>query len=407
MLTGNAKKEMKIKFAKKFISRFVTFLRSKSYLADGETNIKLGFLFALTILLQLPGLNCKSQSTLEIRISNDHQPIEPFTFERVNPISGTHIIDTITRIGTGKYSLQIRNTVLPGLGMIRNGNQDLREVFTAPGFPLQIIINQDRSAQDETITGAWKELDSVFRKMSNETEDGFNSAFEFWGMPQQLRLYDQLLRRIDTAIDARHRSIKDFLLFGLMRRAIDSSEQLLVLNNHKTFYQPYLNQLSYGSFRNEIDHRYNYKLNLLTSAQLGKPAPLFKLRDTTGNTYSLENFKGKLVYIDLWASWCLPCRLETPYMHRIISRYNKRPDIVFIGVAVSDRMSDWKRALRQDKPRWLQLHDSNTFVANAYAVTSVPRYILIDKNGNVLEFNAPPPSQQAKLVAIIDKELSN
>ena len=94
-------------------------------------------------------------------------------------------------------------------------------------------------------------------------------------------------------------------------------------------------------------------------------------------------------------------------MHSIINRYNQRADIAFIGVAVSDKMSDWKRALKQDKPRWLQLHDSNTFVVNAYAVSGVPRYILIDKNGNVLDFNAPPPSQHAELTAIIDKALSN
>ena len=172
-------------------------------------------------------------------------------------------------------------------------------------------------------------------------------------------------------------------------------------------YLSYLNQLAYGSFRNDIDRRYNYKLNMLITAQYGKPAPLFKLRDTTGKIYSLDDFKGKLVYIDLWASWCLPCRLETPYMHNIIRRYSNRTDIAFIGVAVADRMPDWKKAIRQDKPRWLQLRDNNTFVANAYAATSVPRYILIDKTGNVLDFNAPPPSQQAKLIAIIDKELSN
>ena len=172
-------------------------------------------------------------------------------------------------------------------------------------------------------------------------------------------------------------------------------------------YLNYLNQLSYGTLRNDIHKRYNQKLNSLTAAQQGKPAPTFKLRDTTGKVHSLEDFKGKLVYIELWASWCLPCRLETPYMHSIMSRYSNRSDIAFIGVAVADRLQDWKRAIRQDKPRWLQLHDNGTFVANAYAASSVPRYILIDKSGNVINFYAPPPSEKAKLVAILDKELGN
>ncbi|RYF92333.1 MAG: TlpA family protein disulfide reductase, partial [Chitinophagaceae bacterium] len=207
--------------------------------------------------------------------------------------------------------------------------------------------------------------------------------------------------------ELQHRSLKDFLFYTLIREAIDSSDQLLTLNDYKTLYQSYMQQLAFGSFRNDIDRRYNYKLNLLTSAQLGSPAPLFKLMDSSGKMHRLEDFKGKLVYIDLWASWCLPCRLETPYMHSLIKKYSNRSDIAFIGVAISDKMQDWKRALRQDKPRWLQLRDNNTYVANAYAATSVPRYVLIDKRGNVLNFNAPAPSEQVKLIAIIDKELGN
>jgi thiol-disulfide isomerase/thioredoxin len=402
---------MKIKSAGNFIKlslRYLLTSRSAVIRRQVINRCRLNCSLALILLSQLYSTDGRSQSTLQMSVPVNRQTVETFTFSRINTISGNYTLDTFRVMkGTGAYSLQIRNVILPGTGFIRKGSKDLREVFIAPGFPLQIIIDTTTAGQNEMITGAWKELDSVFRNIRSESSVEFNFAYTSLTSSRDVRLYDQLLKKIDTAIDARHRSLKDFLFYRLMRQAIDSAHQLLALNNHKTLYQPYLNQFAYGSFRNDIDRRYNYKLNLLTSAQQGKPAPLFQLKDTTGKAYSLENFKGKLVYIDLWASWCLPCRLETPYMHNIISRYNKRDDIAFIGVAVSDRMPDWKRALRQDRPRWLQLHDSNTFVVNAYAVTSVPRYVLIGKNGNVLDFNAPPPSQYAKLVAIIDKELSN
>jgi thiol-disulfide isomerase/thioredoxin len=360
-----------------------------------------------TLFLQFPGISGKSQSILECSVPGTDQTVEIFTFTRINTISGIHTIDTLVMKEAGKYSLQVYNITLPGIGVIRKGNEDLREVFLAPGFPLQILINKRQTVKTESVTGAWQSIDSAFRRISTEYLVPYNYAYASSEAPERIKLFDHLLKSIDSVIEAPHRSLKDFIFYRLMRESVDSSDQIFSLNNQKMLYLSYLNQLAYGSFRNDIDRRYNYKLNMLISAQYGKPAPLFKLRDTTGKIYSLDEFKGKLVYIDLWASWCLPCRLETPYMHNIISRYSNRPDIVFIGIAVADKMPAWKRAIRQDKPRWLQLHDNNTFVINAYSATAVPRYILIDKAGNVLDFNAPPPSQHAKLVAIIDKELRN
>ncbi|HTE25204.1 TlpA family protein disulfide reductase [Flavitalea sp.] len=396
--------------AKMFLTRCISCIATITLLFKRQRQI-IGWAtscqLTFTILLQLGGLLAKSQSTLEISVTPNHQTVEMFTFSRVNSISGSHTIDTFAVKGAGKYSLKVINSSLPGIGVIRNGSENLREVFLAPGFPLQLIINTNQLEKSESVSGPWSGLDSTFSKVNTEMSERYHFPDKSSEVQERLKLYNRFLKIIDTDIDARYRSLKDFLFYGLMRQAIDSSDQILGLNDYKMIYLSYLNQLAFGSFRNDIDRRYNYKLNMLTTAQYGKPAPLFKLRDTLGKLHSLDEFKGKLVYIDLWASWCLPCRLETPYMHKIISKYSKRSDIAFIGVAVSDRMQDWKRAIRQDKPRWLQLHDNSTFVANAYAATSVPRYVLIDKAGNVLDFHAPPPSQQAKLVAIIDKELSN
>ncbi|HMF73226.1 MAG TPA: redoxin family protein, partial [Flavitalea sp.] len=158
------------------------------------------------------------------------------------------------------------------------------------------------------------------------------------------------------------------------------------------------------TLKKNIDLNYSNRLGQLVTEQTGKQAPFFSLSDSTGRAYRITDYKGRLVFIDLWASWCLPCRLESPYLQKLVNKYNKR-DIIFIGIAVGDNTVNWKKALKQDRPHWLQLFDRNAVVANAYAVKSVPRYVLISRAGNVVDFNAPPPSQPAKLIALIEKEL--
>ena len=134
-----------------------------------------------------------------------------------------------------------------------------------------------------------------------------------------------------------------------------------------------------------------------------KPAPGFTLPDSAGKKHTLSDFRGKVVFLDLWASWCGPCRFETPYLKRIAERYKKRDDMVFIGVAVADRPPAWRMALQQDRPGWLQLFDLYNDVLTDYEAKSVPRYVLINRAGEIVAFNAPSPSQGRKLIAILDK----
>jgi thiol-disulfide isomerase/thioredoxin len=139
--------------------------------------------------------------------------------------------------------------------------------------------------------------------------------------------------------------------------------------------------------------------------RIGNPAPDFALKNETGQTFKLRDFKGKVVYIDLWASWCKPCREETPFLEKLYDHYKSDPRIAFISIAVSDGQQAWLKALKQDKPTWLQLIDSKGQVKTAYNANMIPRFVIINKKGQIVNFDAPRPSHKDELQVILEREM--
>jgi len=139
---------------------------------------------------------------------------------------------------------------------------------------------------------------------------------------------------------------------------------------------------------------------------VGRVAPNFLLPDTTGTLHSLQDYHGKVILLDLWASWCKPCRVETPILKEIYKEFLGREYVVFIGIAIRDLTDNWIKAVDQDKPLWLQLNDVNQTVSRLYHANSLPRYVIIDKEGNFADPDAPLPSEKEKLIKILNKEIA-
>ena len=128
----------------------------------------------------------------------------------------------------------------------------------------------------------------------------------------------------------------------------------------------------------------------------GAPAPVFKFPDINGETVSLEDFKGKVVYLKIWASWCAPCRSELPYENKLAGNYFKGKDVVFLNVSVDTNADSWQQLIYKEGALGVQLLAGNHFdspIMQMYNANGIPHYVLIDKNGNILENNTKSPSQ--------------
>ncbi len=112
----------------------------------------------------------------------------------------------------------------------------------------------------------------------------------------------------------------------------------------------------------------------------------FDMRDTSGATFSISKLTGKITYLDFWASWCVPCRRENPFLVKVYEDY-KDKGFEIIGISIDVSSKAWKKAIENDKLPWTQLSDlkgSESKAALIYGVGSIPDNFLIDENGKII-----------------------
>ncbi|WP_196937056.1 TlpA disulfide reductase family protein [Sphingobacterium hungaricum] len=119
---------------------------------------------------------------------------------------------------------------------------------------------------------------------------------------------------------------------------------------------------------------------------VGDPAPWFMIPDLEGNGVALQDFKGKYILIDFWASWCLPCREENPNLIHVYNRY-KDKGLVIIGISLDTKREDLIKAIEEDKLPWLQLADFQgnlSAVRYDYGINTIPANVLIGPDMRIL-----------------------
>ncbi len=133
----------------------------------------------------------------------------------------------------------------------------------------------------------------------------------------------------------------------------------------------------------------------------------FTLHDTEGKVYRLADFKGKLLFIDFWASWCAPCKAQMPYIRELEQEYAGK-DIVFASVSLDVSKPAWLKAVKDEGLHGAVLHAEGAF-KNAfpvqYGIQAIPRFMLIDANGKLISDNMPKPQDKKAVKALIDADL--
>jgi len=149
-------------------------------------------------------------------------------------------------------------------------------------------------------------------------------------------------------------------------------------------------QLIIGGFILALYACYSLCFRNENMAPIYDKAPEISLKSASGKIVSLSSLKGKLVLIDFWASWCGPCRQESPNVVEAFNKYRKRKFVNGNGfevfsISLDKDESAWKTAIKSDKMIWKNHGiDKEGIAAGKYGVASIPSGFLIDGEGNIL-----------------------
>ena len=136
-------------------------------------------------------------------------------------------------------------------------------------------------------------------------------------------------------------------------------------------------------------------LSIAANAQLkdGAALPKLTLNTSAGAPVELQSFKGKVILVDFWASWCGPCRVANKKLVKLYSKYSKH-GFEIVGISLDKEKAKWLNAVKKDKIEYVQLNDPAGFDAKsaiAFGVENMPASYLFDSSGKLVAVN---PSEQ-------------
>jgi len=243
---------------------------------------------------------------------------------------------------------------------LKNG-YDLVLNFDTNEFPNSITYSGEGSSTNKYLT-------NKLQFIKNEQLDNYKTIFELDKSEFDARIAD-VTKKLDE----------------LLVNAVDLDPEVLKMEQEANVKLVEFYQTNY-----EKEHT-NY-----SALKKGTPSPKFNYPNTKGENVSLDDFKGKYVYVDVWATWCGPCKREIPFLKELNNEFkDKNIAIVSLSIDKMEHKDKWLKMVADENLQGVQImadKEWNSDFVRAYNIQGIPRFILIDKEGNIADANAPRPS---------------
>jgi len=145
--------------------------------------------------------------------------------------------------------------------------------------------------------------------------------------------------------------------------------------------------------------------------EIGNKAPDLEFKSPDGKTISLSSLRGKIVLIDFWASWCLPCRIENPNVVRVYQKYKDKDfergkGFTIYSVSLDTKQKSWVEAIDKDGLVWeshvSDLSGWNSAVVSIYQISAIPSNYLINGDGIIIDKNLRAEALENKINSLIE-----
>lgn len=172
--------------------------------------------------------------------------------------------------------------------------------------------------------------------------------------------------------------------------------------NYADGFEKGLERLQKATEKYGLDPSHAERFAKLKATIPGQPFPEgVELKDVNGNVVDFSIFRGKYVYIDLWASWCTPCLREVPALQQL-EKELKNDKVVFLSISIDTKEDAWKKKMQEKNMHGNQLWNPTNSLGQALNVKGIPFFAIYDPEGNLYMHGAPRPSQGSGLVKLLE-----
>ncbi|MCC7030640.1 MAG: AhpC/TSA family protein [Chitinophagaceae bacterium] len=298
------------------------------------------------------------------------------------------IMDTV-KVTNDQFSYELKVTE-PTVYMVNFGAEQLPAFVILENVPT--TINYEMNVLNSLQVKGGPEQE-VYNSFINECRRDFNSMDSISKVAESNAQNQVLLAELQKSFFTLDSVVKVKQIAFVNKNPKSIASAFLAVNylsqNPEKTYEEVSNV--YNTLDKSIQQTYYGKkleemATQMRSTSEGQVAPDFTLNDVNDKPVALSSFRGKVVLLDFWASWCGPCRKENP---NVVAAYNKfhSKGLEILGVSLDDNKSNWQQAIAKDGLTWTHVSDLEGWQSKAaqlYGVQSIPANFLLDKDGKII-----------------------
>lgn len=244
------------------------------------------------------------------------------------------------------------------------GSPDTKVFFTLNDLGKSIQI------QSDSLQRAFQAAMGVI-KMDSTRVDSLNKIFE----PIYMNMMMQHQQKVADVVKRNTRSLAS--LVGIQQLDPDQ-----YLDLYRTVLADLTSRLPRSKYLGKLQH----DVETFSKVAGGTAAPDFTFNTPEGKPLALSSFRGKIVLVDFWASWCGPCRKENPNVVRLYNKYHSK-GFDILGVSLDEDKDKWMAAIKKDGLVWNHVSDLKGWSSQAcslYGIEAIPFTVLLDKEGKII-----------------------